>query len=92
MQWSNATGNFYLNLFKMTILTSFLTALMAMHALWVREHNRIVKLLHLLNPFYDDETLYQEGRRIVGAMIQHITYNEWLPAIIPSRSLVRPRW
>ena len=89
MQWSNATGNFYLNLFKMTILTSFLTALMAMHALWVREHNRIVKLLHLLNPFYDDETLYQEGRRIVGAMIQHITYNEWLPALIPSLALVR---
>ena len=65
---------------------------MAMHALWVREHNRIVKLLHLLNPFYDDETLYQEGRRIIGAMIQHITYNEWLPALIPSQALVRPRW
>ena len=65
---------------------------MAMHTLWVREHNRIVKLLHLLNPFYDDETLYQEGRRIVGAMIQHITYNEWLPALIPSQALVRPRW
>ena len=65
---------------------------MAMHALWVREHNRIVKLLHLLNPNNDDETLYQEGRRIVGAMIQHITYNEWLPALIPSQALVRPRW
>ena len=63
-----------------------------MHALWVREHNRIVKLLHLLNPNNDDETLYQGGRRIVGAMIQHITYNEWLPALIPSPALVRPRW
>ncbi|XP_020619604.1 chorion peroxidase-like, partial [Orbicella faveolata] len=62
-------------------------ALMAMHALWVREHNRIAKLLHLLNPWYNDEKLFQEARRIVGAMIQHITYNEWLPALIPSQTL-----
>lgn len=62
-------------------------ALMAMHALWAREHNRIVNILHLLNPWYDDEKLYQEGRRIVGACMQHITYNEWLPTLIPSLAL-----
>ena len=65
---------------------------MAMHALWAREHNRIVNTLHLLNPWYDDEKLYQEGRRIVGACMQHITYNEWLPTLIPSETLVRTRW
>lgn len=72
------------------ILFCCFTALMAMHALWVREHNRIAKSLYAINPSWGDEKLYQEARRIVGAKIQHITYNEWLPALIPSKALVRP--
>ena len=72
-------------------LSFYLTALMAMHLLWVREHNRIAKVLHVLNPHWDDERLYQEARKIVGAEIQHITYNEWLVVLFPSRELVR-KW
>ena len=68
---------------------SFFTALMAMHTIWVREHNRIANFLHLLNPHWCDERLYQEARKIVGAEIQHITYNEWLAVIFPSEELVR---
>jgi len=61
-------------------------ALMAMHLLWVREHNRIAKYLHILNPYWGDERLFQEARKIVAAEIQHITYNEWL-AVLFSKEL-----
>ena len=59
--------------------------LAVMHTLWMREHNRIARKLKSLQPSWDDETVYQESRRIVGAEMQHITYNEWLPIILGNR-------
>ena len=59
--------------------------LAVMHTLWMREHNRIARKLKSLQPSWDDETVYQESRRIVGAEMQHITYNEWLPIILGKR-------
>ena len=57
-------------------------ALAAMHTVWLREHNRLAKQLHALNPPWTDERLYQESRRIVSAQMQIITYREFLPRIL----------
>ena len=57
-------------------------SLTVMHTIWVREHNLCAQNLARINPFWDDERLYQECRRIVGALIQKITYEDYLPKVL----------
>merc|ERR1711962_1088968 len=52
--------------------------LAVMHTLFVREHNRLAKLIKLKNPYWDDEKIYQNARRIMIAQHQSITYGEFL--------------
>ncbi len=55
--------------------------LLAMHALFVREHNRLCDELGERHPGWTDEQLYQHARKLVGAIIQAIVYEEWLPTL-----------
>lgn len=57
-------------------------ALTAMHTLWVREHNLWASIIHFFLPFLDGDTKYEWARAIVGAEIQAITYNEFLPLLL----------
>ncbi|KAL4232190.1 hypothetical protein ACF0H5_009765 [Mactra antiquata] len=57
------------------------------HTIFVREHNRIVEELGSLHTDWSDDKLYMEGRKIVSAQIQHIVYNEMLPAVLDSAYL-----
>jgi len=54
----------------------------AMQTIFLRFHNYIASKLSSLNPFWSDEIVYQEARRIVIATIQRITYEDFLPIII----------
>ncbi|KAI5712646.1 hypothetical protein M8J75_010181 [Diaphorina citri] len=45
-------------------------------------HNYLVEKLALVKPGATDEVLYQTGRKIMGAVLQHITYNDMLPALL----------
>ncbi|XP_008933585.1 PREDICTED: lactoperoxidase-like, partial [Merops nubicus] len=56
--------------------------LSALHTLFLREHNRLVTELRKLNPHWDGEKLYQEGRKIVVAINQIITYRDYLPLLL----------
>ena len=55
--------------------------LSTIHTLFVREHNRLCDIYRVTNPGWSDEQLYQKARRIVGALIQSVTYEQWLPTL-----------
>lgn len=70
--------------------------LLPVHTLFLREHNRLAELIGA-EPDIDckanaaglskDEYIYQRARAIVGAEIQAITYNEFLPSFLGDGAL-----
>lgn len=63
------------------------THLTVLHTVYVREHNRIAKVLGKLNMDWSDEKIYQETRHIVAAGVQHVMANEFLPLLLGHKPL-----
>lgn len=55
------------------------TDLSVFQILLLREHNRLANELQRINMHWDDETVFQEARRIHIAQVQKITFSDWLP-------------
>lgn len=60
-----------------------------LQTVFLREHNRIASILSRLNGHWDDETIFQETRRVVAALLQQIMYREVLPYYIGNELMVR---
>ena len=58
------------------------SGLTSMHTLFVREHNRIAQQFVDANMGLSDDEIFHRARKIVGAEIQAITYNQWLPSLL----------
>uniref|UniRef100_UPI001868E668 peroxidase family protein n=1 Tax=Luteolibacter marinus TaxID=2776705 RepID=UPI001868E668 len=61
--------------------------LCAMHTLFLREHNHWAREFRDANPDAAEDETYEFARMIVGAEMQHITYQEFLPLLLGSSAL-----
>ena len=58
------------------------TGLTALHIILLREHNRLVDELKAVNPYWQPIKLYLEARKILAAIVQHITLTNFLPTLL----------
>ena len=56
--------------------------LTAVHTLFVREHNHQAERIRKKHPEFSDDEIYQRARKHIGAQMQVITYQEFLPLIL----------
>ncbi|MCA9293753.1 MAG: hypothetical protein KDA20_08065 [Phycisphaerales bacterium] len=61
--------------------------LTSMHTLFVREHNRLAEQIATANPSLSSDEVYERARCIVGAEMQAITFNEFLPALVGTSNI-----
>jgi peroxidase len=61
--------------------------LSSLHTLFIREHNRLAGIFAAKHSTWKDEKIFQHARQIVIAEIQHITYDQFIPALLGSNSL-----
>ncbi|XP_062615951.1 peroxidase-like protein 3 [Saccostrea cucullata] len=59
-----------------------------MHVIWVRQHNKIAQHLAKTTS-WSSYKIFQETRKVIGAIMQHITYGEYLPKILSPRTMAR---
>ncbi|MHC4947080.1 MAG: peroxidase family protein, partial [Planctomycetota bacterium] len=57
-------------------------ALTSLHTLFVREHNRLAGKIRRRRPDLSGDEVYERARAKVGALMQVITYREFLPALL----------
>ena len=50
----------------------------------MREHNYWADQIAAANPSWTSDQIYQRARKMVGAEVESITMNEWLPALLGS--------
>ena len=55
--------------------------LLALHSLFLREHNRLAGEIAKDDPSLSDEHIYERARQWVIAYLQKICYYEYLPAM-----------
>ncbi len=61
--------------------------LTVMHEVFFRYHNHLAQQFAADNPTWTDEQLYQAARKLVGASVQKITYQDWLPLLLNGNNL-----
>lgn len=66
-------------------------ALTALHTLFVREHNYWADVISKSNNDLDGDAIYEVARSIVGAEMQVITYQEFLPMLLGEDAFPRYR-
>jgi hypothetical protein len=61
--------------------------LIAMHTLFLREHNRVAARIAERHPEWSGDDVYEMARARVGALMQVITYREFLPALLGANAI-----